>query len=148
MAPPTGNGLELGGECGMLQLRPGTRWSGGVERHRAERAIERLETRSARGVLVTRTGVERLVDAGRLVPGDIVRLRAGESVPADCRIMEAWSLEVDESSLTGESLPVPKAAPASFAAAIADRTSMLYEGAAIAAGEATAVVVAAGPGTE
>jgi cation-transporting P-type ATPase I len=121
---------------------------GGVEGYRAGRAIERLDTRSAQGVLVTRAGVERLVDAGGLVPGDVVRLRAGESVPADCRILEAWSLEVDESSLTGESLPVPKAAPASFAAAIADRTSMLYEGSAIAAGEATAVVVAAGPGTE
>jgi cation-transporting ATPase I len=121
---------------------------GGVERYRAERAIERLEGRSARGVLVRRAGVERLVDAGSLVPGDVVRLRAGESVPADCRILEAWSLEVDESSLTGESLPVPKAAPACFAAAVADRTSMLYEGTAVAAGETTAVVVATGPETE
>jgi cation-transporting P-type ATPase I len=121
---------------------------GGVERYRAERAIERLEGRSTRGVLVTRAGEERVIDADGLVPGDVVRLRAGESVPADCRILEACSLEVDESSLTGESLPVPKAALPSFAAAIAERTSMLYEGTAVAAGEATAVVVATGPETE
>ncbi len=121
---------------------------GGVERYRAERAIEQLEGKSTRGVLVTRAGVEHLVDAGGLVPGDVVRLRAGESVPADCRILGACSLEVDESSLTGESLPVPKAAPPSFATAIAERTSMLYEGTAVAAGEATAVVVATGSETE
>ncbi len=121
---------------------------GGIERYRADRAIERLEGRSTHGVLVRRDGAERVVDACGLVPGDVVRLRAGESIPADCRILEALSLEVDESSLTGESLPVPKAAPASFAAAVAERTSVLYEGAAVAAGEATAVVVATGPETE
>src|SRR6266536_2808759 len=115
---------------------------GGVEGYRARGAIERLEGRSARGVLVRRAGEERVVDAGKLVVGDVVRLRVGESVAADCRIMEASSLEMDESSLTGESLPVPKAAPASFAAVIAGRTSVLYEGTAVSAGEATAVVVA------
>jgi cation-transporting ATPase I len=121
---------------------------GGIERYRAERAIEQLEGKSAQGVLVTRAGVEHFVDGGSLVPGDVIRLRAGESVPADCRILESWALEVDESSLTGESLPVPKAAAACFAPAIAERTSMLYEGGAIAAGEATAVVVATGRETE
>jgi cation-transporting ATPase I len=121
---------------------------GGVEGYRAMVAVERLEGRSTRGVLVRRGGEERIVDAAGLVPGDVIRLRAGESVPADCRILEASSLEMDESSLTGESLPVPKAAPASFASAVSDRTSMLYEGTAVAAGEATAVVVAIGPQTE
>src|SRR6266702_4361922 len=121
---------------------------GGVERYRAERAIERLESRSARGVLVRRAGTEHLVDASELVPGDVVRLRTRDVVPADCRILEASTLEVDESSLTGESLPVPKSAPASFATAIAERTSMLSEGTAVAAGEATAVVVATGAATE
>jgi cation-transporting P-type ATPase I len=121
---------------------------GGVERYRAERAIERLEGRSARGVLVRRAGTEHLVDASELVPGDVVRLRTRDVVPADCRILEACTLEVDESSLTGESLPVPKSAPPSFATAIAERTSMLYEGTAVAAGEATAVVVATGAATE
>jgi cation-transporting ATPase I len=121
---------------------------GGVERYRAERAIERLEARSARGVMVRRDGAEQLVDASGLVPGDVVRLRTKDVVPADCRILEASALEVDESTLTGESLPVPKSAAPSYATAIAERSSMLYEGSAIAAGEATAVVVAAGAATE
>jgi cation-transporting P-type ATPase I len=121
---------------------------GGVERYRAERAIERLEGRSARGVFVRREGTEQVVDASELVPGDVVRLRTKDVVPADCRILEATALEVDESSLTGESLPVPKSAPPSYATAIAERSSMLYEGTAIAAGEATAVVVATGTATE
>lgn len=121
---------------------------GGVERYRAERAIERLEGRSARRVLVRRAGVEHLVDTSELVPGDIVRLRTPDVVPADCRILQASTLEVDESSLTGESLPVRKSAPASYATAVAERTSMLYEGTALAAGETTAVVVATGAATQ
>jgi cation-transporting ATPase I len=121
---------------------------GGVERFRAERAIERLEGSSARGVLVRRAGAEHLVDASELVPGDVIRLRTKELVPADCRILEASTLDVDESSLTGESLPVPKSPPASYETAVAERTSMLYEGTAIAAGEATAVVVATGAATQ
>jgi len=121
---------------------------GGVERYRAERAIERLEARSARGVMVRRAGAEELVDASELVPGDVVHLRTKDVVPADCRILEASALEVDESSLTGESLPVPKSAAPSHATAIAERGSMLYEGTAVAAGEATAVVVATGAATE
>jgi cation-transporting P-type ATPase I len=121
---------------------------GGVERHRADRAIERLGTRAGQVVSIRRGGAETLVDAGRLVDGDLIRLRAGEAVPADCRIVEAWALEVDESSLTGESLPVPKSAAPSFSPALADRSSMLFEGTAVAAGEATALVVACGAGTE
>ena len=121
---------------------------GGAERYRAERAIERLERRSPTAVLVRRQGAEQLVEASELVPGDVIRLRTKDVVPADCRILEATALEADESSLTGESMPVPKSPPASYATAVAERTSMLYEGTAIAAGEATAVVVATGAATE
>jgi cation-transporting ATPase I len=121
---------------------------GGVEQHRADRAIERLDAQAGQTVLASRSGEEDLVDARDLVEGDLIRLRAGQTVPADCRIVEARSLEVDESSLTGESLPVPKSAAPSFAAALADRSSMLFDGTAVAAGEATAVVVATGPDTE
>ena len=53
------------------------------------------------------------------MPGDVIELRSGDIVPADCRVLEAVSLEVDASSLTGESLPVKKTAEASFASAIA-----------------------------
>jgi cation-transporting ATPase I len=75
-------------------------------------------------------------------------LAPGDVVPADCRVVEADALEVDASSLTGESLPVKKFAIASFDADVADRSSMLYEGTSIAAGRATAVVVATGDETE
>jgi cation-transporting P-type ATPase I len=121
---------------------------GGVERHRADRAVERLDAQAGQIVLAIRGGEEVLIDAHQLVEGDLILLRAGETVPADCRIVEARSLDVDESSLTGESLPVPKSAAPAFAAALADRSSMLFDGSAVAAGEATAVVVATGPDTE
>jgi cation-transporting P-type ATPase I len=121
---------------------------GGVQQFRADRAIARLGSRHRQAVLVVRGGEEELVDPDELVPGDVVRLKAGEMVPADCRILVAAALEADESSLTGESLPVPKGPAPSLAAAVAERTSMLYEGTSIAAGEVTAVVVATGLRTE
>jgi cation-transporting ATPase I len=121
---------------------------GGVERYKAERAVESLEEREAEEVRVIRKGRETHVDAEEVVVGDVVVLHAGDVVPADCRIVEAADLEVDESSLTGESLPVSKGVRASYAAAVADRTSMLYEATSIAAGRAVAVVVAVGNETE
>jgi cation-transporting ATPase I len=121
---------------------------GGVQQFRADRAIARLGDRHRQAVAVVRGGQDCSVEADELVPGDVVRLRAGALVPADCRILAAAALEVDESSLTGESLPVAKSSAPSLAAAVAERTSMLYEGTSIAAGEVTAVVVATGPRTE
>ncbi len=121
---------------------------GGVQQFRADRAIAGLGRRHRQAVVVVRGGRDRLVNPDELVPGDVVRLRAGETVPADCRILTAVALEADESSLTGESLPVAKGAAPSLAVAVAERTSMLYEGTSIAAGEATAAVVAIGPRTE
>src|SRR5262249_18697952 len=88
------------------------------------------------------------VDAAALVPGDIVLLGTGDVVPADCRILEATLLEIDASSLTGESLPVKKFAAPSFEDQPADRSSMLYEGTPVVAGNAVAVVVAVGAHTE
>jgi cation-transporting P-type ATPase I len=121
---------------------------GGVQQFRADRAIAGLGHRHRQAVLVERGGQDRLVGPNELVPGDVVRLKAGELVPADCRILTVAALEADESSLTGESLPVPKGPAPSLATAVAERTSMLYEGTSIAAGEATAVVVATGLHTE
>lgn len=72
----------------------------------------------------------------------------GDAVPADCRVLDAAGLEVDESSLTGESQPVTKRVPATAAAGVADRSSMLYRGTAVAAGRGIAVVVAIGERTE
>ncbi len=120
----------------------------GVQRVSVGRALRRLIDESAVRVRLRRGGGERLSTADRLVPGDVIVVRAGDAVPADCRILAARGLEVDESSLTGESQLVPKSPAASGAANLAERRSMLYAGGSVAAGEATAVVVATGQATE
>ncbi|MBN3929527.1 cation-translocating P-type ATPase [Streptomyces verrucosisporus] len=121
---------------------------GAVQRVRTDKALEELFARSAIGARVRRGGTERLVAAGDLVVGDVVVLRSQEVVPADCRLLRGEGLEVDESSLTGESLPVAKGPAPVVAAQIADRRSMLYEGTTVSAGTAVAVVVATGSATE
>ncbi|MFP8963682.1 cation-translocating P-type ATPase, partial [Streptomyces nanhaiensis] len=121
---------------------------GAVQRVRTDKALEELFARSAIGARVRRGGAERLVAAGDLVAGDVVVLRSQEVVPADCRLLRGEGLEVDESSLTGESLPVAKDPAPVVAAQIADRRSMLYEGTTVSAGTAVAVVVATGSATE
>ena len=121
---------------------------GGVQRVGADRALRQLMDDNAVRVTVRRGGTELRTTADRLVTGDVVVLRAGDAVPADCRILEARGIEVDESSLTGESQLVAKTGEPSAAPSVADRTSMLYAGTAVAAGEATALVVATGDTTE
>ncbi|MFD1657192.1 HAD-IC family P-type ATPase, partial [Streptomyces caeni] len=121
---------------------------GGVQRVGTERALAELTARSAVGARVRRGGAERLVTAEDLVPGDIILLRPEDVVPADCRVLEAEGLEVDESSLTGESLPAAKDPAPVVASHLTERRSMLYEGTTVSAGEAVAVVVATGTATE
>src|SRR5690606_29872402 len=118
------------------------------QRFRTERAITDLARSSRRKVTVRREGQIVEVDAEDLVKGDIVLLAAGDVVPADCRIIETESLEVDASGLTGESLPVKKSAAPSFKDSVADRSSMLYEETSIASGQVVACVVAVGAETE
>ncbi|MDQ3944604.1 MAG: hypothetical protein M3357_05530, partial [Actinomycetota bacterium] len=121
---------------------------GGVQKFRAAQAFSALERRGPQTTTVVRGTDELALDAELVVAGDILQLRAGDAVTADCRIIEASWLEVDESSLTGESFPVTKDVAAVTAAAVADRSSMLYDGTFVAAGEALAVVVATGGATE
>ncbi|MFG3496803.1 HAD-IC family P-type ATPase [Streptomyces sp. NPDC047886] len=121
---------------------------GGVQRVRTEDALAELFARSAVGARVRRGGRERLVTAGDLVAGDVVVLLPEDVVPADCRLLEAEGLEVDESSLTGESLAVGKDPAPVVAAHLTGRRSMLYEGTTVSAGRAVAVVVATGSATE
>ena len=120
---------------------------GGVQRFRTERRIRILSRVAPARALVRRHGAESWVEERELVVGDLIVLGPGDTVPADCRVVEARGLEVDASSLTGESLPVSKHAEPSFELQIADRSSMLYTGTAIAAGNAIAAVVAVGDAT-
>src|SRR5690606_23584197 len=117
-------------------------------RFRTERAIGALAQIAKIPVLVRRDGKTEQIDSDQLVRGDIILLSSGDIVPADCRIVESSGLEVDASGLTGESLPVSKNTLPSFDESIADRSSMVYAGTAIASGRATGVVVAIGTATE
>jgi cation-transporting ATPase I len=121
---------------------------GALQRGRADRSLRRLIDSSALTALVHRDGAEQVVLADRLVPGDVVELHAGDVVPADARVLNARGLEVDESSLTGESYLVTKLAEPSVADALADRHSMVFEGTTVAAGSGLAAVVATGDDTE
>jgi cation-transporting ATPase I len=117
----------------------------GAQRLRTERALRglmRTEQRQAR-----RDGGQT-VQASTLQPGDTIELRADDVVPADARLLEADNLEVDESALTGESLPVGKDPAPVDTPHLAERASMVYEGTTIVSGTARAVVVAVGETTE
>lgn len=117
---------------------------------RARRAIGALRTLSAPTATTIRDGTPREVPARELVPGDLVLLEPGDRVPADVRLVEATALRADESSLTGESVPVAKQADAELAAdaELGDRRTMLYAGTTITAGKGRGVVVATGRATE
>ncbi len=132
----------IGGVVGLNALL------GAVQRHRTDKALGALDQTQGEKARIVR-GAELLeFDPDELVVGDVLVLEAGDSVLADARILEARGLELDESSLTGESLPISKSPAPSFAAAVADRTSMVFEGTTVAAGECKAVVTAVGEATE
>ncbi|GGL17673.1 cation-translocating P-type ATPase [Planomonospora parontospora] len=121
---------------------------GGAQRVSADRALRRLTEDSSVPVRLRRPGGHTRTSAAALVPGDVIELRAGDAVPADCRVLEAAGLEVDESPLTGESQLVAKTAAPTVASAVAERSCMLYQGTTVAAGGGRAVVVATGEATE
>lgn len=121
---------------------------GGAIRFQAENAVRSLDRSTQQQVWVLRDAKRRLIGTDELVTGDIISLTTGDAVPADCRVIEANHLEVDESSLTGESLPVKKSGAPSMSALIAERSSMLYAETSVVAGDALGVVVAVGEDTE
>ena len=120
----------------------------GVQRATTSRELAHLLQARQLPSRLRRGDTTRTVPADQLVPGDVIELQAGDGIPADCRLLKARGLEVDESSLTGESQLVLKSTKVTTAPAIADRTSMLYHGTVVASGQATAVVVATGSHTE
>ncbi|WP_241842090.1 HAD-IC family P-type ATPase [Pseudofrankia sp. BMG5.36] len=132
----------------ILSVSLGSAVLGAAQRGRVDRSLARLFAASAVPARVRRDGEELKLTADDLVPGDVITLAAGDVVPADCRLLSAESLEVDESSLTGESLPVAKSPEPVAAAYLAERTSMIYEGTTVAGGRGVGLVVATGTATE
>lgn len=123
---------------------------GFVQEFRAERALEALRALAAPRATVVRDGSEEDIPARELVPGDVVWLRAGDRVPADARLLEAFSIQVDEAALTGESQPVEKTADAldDPELVVGDRRNIVYAGTVVTYGRGRAVVVATGRDTE
>jgi len=117
---------------------------------RAKRAVAALSALGAPTTTVIRDARPTKVSTVELVPGDIVLLAPGDRLPADLRLLETAVLRVDESSLTGESVPVAKDGSVAIAvdAEFGDRRTMAYAGSLVTAGKGTGVVVATGPATE
>lgn len=117
---------------------------------KAEKALDALKNMSAPHARVIRDDKEMIIDAAELVPGDIIRLEAGDFVPADARLLHSAGLKSEESALTGESVPSEKdyQAVVKEGAPLGDRHNMVYSGCSITYGTATAVVTATGMDTE
>lgn len=122
---------------------------GFLQEYRAGKAIDALSALVPRTTNVIRNGRSRELPAEDLVPGDLVTLQSGDQSPADLRLIQVKNLLVDESALTGESLPVTKRSEAVAAdAALGDRFDMTYSGTLIVQGTARGIVVATAAATE
>ncbi len=123
---------------------------GVLQESKAEKALDALKNMSAPHARVIRDGKESIIEASALVPGDIIKLEAGDFIPADARLLASVSLKSEESALTGESVPAEKDALADIAedAPLGDRTNMIFSGCSVTYGTAVAVVTATGMNTE
>ncbi len=127
---------------------------GVVQEAKSEQALEALQEMSAAQSKVIRDGKMVHMASSELVPGDVVLLEAGDSVPADCRVLESASMKIEEAALTGESVPVEKHADAITLAdgaddvPLGDRKNMCYMGSTVVYGRGRAVVVGTGMNTE
>ena len=116
---------------------------------KAEGALAALARSVATPVTVRRGGLRKQLDAGQLVPGDIVMLAAGDRIPADLRMLQQHELQTDDSMLTGESQPVRKhAAPLHADTELAERSNMAWAGTTVVAGQGSGLVIATGDHTE
>jgi len=122
---------------------------GFLQEAKAEKAIEALAKMVATETTVRRDGRKQRIHSEQLVPGDVVLLQSGDRVPADLRLFHVRNLHVDESALTGESLPVSKHAdPLALDTILAERKNLAYAGTLITSGQAESVVWAIGDQTE
>ncbi len=122
---------------------------GFVQEYKANKSLERLRSLIQPRALVLREGTEVDIDARDVVPGDILILHTGDRVTADARLVEVVELQVNEATLTGESVPEQKQVdPLDQETALGDRTNMVYAGTSVVAGRGRAVVVGTGKETE
>ena len=126
---------------------------GVIQESKAEAAIEALQTMTAATCKVIRDGKQIVLHSDELVPGDIVVLEAGDSVPADGRLLESASLKIEEAALTGESVPVNKIidilnGDTSKEIPLGDRKNMCYMGSTVVYGRGKAVITHTGMDTE
>ena len=122
---------------------------GFIQESKAEKAIESLKKMMTTQATVLRDGKWLSIDSVNLVVGDIVKLQSGDKVPADVRLLQCRDLQVDESALTGESVPVIKKEETLDPETIlADRRNMAYAGTLVTYGQAQAVIIATGDNTE
>ena len=123
---------------------------GVMQESKAEKALDALKNMSAPHARVIRDGKETVIDAADLVPGDIIKLEAGDFIPADARLIKSVSLKSEESALTGESVPSEKDSEAEIqeGAPLGDRSNMVFSGCSVTYGTATAIVTATGMDTE
>ncbi|MCL2423047.1 MAG: HAD-IC family P-type ATPase, partial [Micrococcales bacterium] len=122
---------------------------GFLQEGRAQKALDSIKHMMSVDAQVRRDGQWGLLDAAELVPGDVVRVRPGDRVPADMRLLTATNLQVDEAALTGESVPATKEVDAvSQDAGVGDRTCMLFSSTLVTAGAGIGVVTSTGVDTQ
>ncbi len=122
---------------------------GFVQENRAEQAVAALQAMASPSARVLRDGVQQLIPTAEVVPGDILLIEEGDTLPADGRVIESIAMRVAESTLTGESSPVSKDSAAMLGtASIGDRLNMVFGGTAVASGRGRALVTATGPASE
>ncbi len=122
---------------------------GYIQESRAEAAVAALRAMSAAEAKVIRGGERRRIPATDIVPGDIILIEEGDTIPADARLLESTALQTAEAALTGESLPVTKdISPPPDDAPLGDRHNMVFSGTTATYGHGTAIVTATGMRTE
>lgn len=121
-----------------------------IQEEKAEKSLEALKKMSAPNAKVRRNGKIQEIEASQVVPGDVVILEAGNYVPADCRLIDSYNLQIEKSSLTGETLPTSKQADVILNAntAIGDLKNMAFATTIVVNGHAEAVVVETGMNTK
>src|SRR4051812_7274929 len=122
---------------------------GYLQEHRAETAVAALQQMAAAHGRVTRDGETKHIPASDIVPGDLILIEEGDTVPADARVVQSTALQTAEAGLTGESLPVSKEVdPITADVGLGDRANMIFSGTFVTYGHGRAVVTATGMGTE